>query len=112
MGQRSWTSKKPCEKDIVSGLMLTNSSSIVHLLQDISRQYDKLMSKNAFLNNYFKSDYEQECGDIVQEFQDSREIVEALMEEYRLSESLAYMEEDYEDAQEDNHNHNHNHAWP
>lgn len=110
MGQRSWTSKKPCEKDIVSGLMLTNSSSIVHLLQDISRQYDKLMSKNAFLNNYFKSDYEQECGDIVQEFQDSREIVEALMEEYRLSESLAYMEEDYVDAQEDNHNHNHNHG--
>jgi tubulin gamma len=56
------------------------------------KNYDKLMYKNAFINNYLKSDYEHECGDILQEFQDSRDVVEALINEYRSSGTLAYME--------------------
>jgi tubulin gamma len=77
---------------IVSGLMLSNSTSILHTLEREVKNYDKLMYKNAFINNYLKSDYEHECGDILQEFQDSRDVVEALINEYRSSGTLAYME--------------------
>lgn len=77
---------------IVSGLMLSNSTSILQTLEREVKNYDKLMSKNAFINNYLKSDYEQECGDILQEFQDSRDVVEALIHEYKSSATLAYME--------------------
>lgn len=95
MGQRSVFSEleKNQENEIVSGLMLSNSSSIVNILETATKDYDRLMNKNAFLNNYLKSDYEHECGDIMQEFQESREIVDALLEEYRSSETLAYMED-------------------
>lgn len=95
MGQRSSFNKLEDnqENEIVSGLMLSNSSSIVSILETAIKDYDRLMSKNAFLNNYLKSDYEHECGDIMQEFQESREIVDALLEEYRASETLAYMED-------------------
>lgn len=93
MGQRSSFSKMNTNDDIVSGLMLSNSTSILSILDDTTKQYDRLMNKNAFLNNYLKSDYENECGDIMQEFQESRETVEALKNEYRLSGTLAYMED-------------------
>jgi tubulin gamma len=93
MGQRSSFSTMNETADIVSGLMLSNSSSILSILEDVTKQYDRLMTKNAFLNNYLKSDYENECGDIMQEFQESREIVEALIGEYKTSETLSYMED-------------------
>lgn len=95
MGQRSSFNKLEGnqENEIVSGLMLSNSSSVLNMFEGATKDYDRLMSKNAFLNNYLKSDYEHECGDIMQEFQESREIVDALIEEYRSSETLAYMED-------------------
>lgn len=93
LGKRSLFNKIE-ENDIVSGLMLSNSSSILHILENTTRQFDKLMNKNAFLNNYLKSDYANECGDIMQEFHESREIVEALINEYKLSETISYMEND------------------
>lgn len=94
MGQRSSFSKMNTNDGIVSGLMLSNSTSILSILDSTTKQYDRLMTKNAFLNNYLKSDYENECGDIMQEFQESREIVEALKNEYKASGTLAYMEDE------------------
>lgn len=93
MGQRSSFSRMRPEDDIVSGLMLSNSTSVVAVIEDVVQQYDRLMGKSAFLNNYLKSDYEHECGDIMQEFHESREVVDALLDEYRLSESLDYMDD-------------------
>lgn len=106
MGKRSSFSKM--EEDIVSGLMLSNSSSILNILESTTKQYDKLIDKNAFLNNYLKSDYEHECGDIMQEFQESREVVEALIEEYRSSQTLSYLESDSIDFDQDEYHNNTN----
>lgn len=90
IGQRSPNVKD--QQEIVSGLQLTNSSSITHLLKKVVSQYDQLMRKNAFLNNYQRSDYDVECGgDIMQEFQDSRELVETLINEYNSTSSLSYI---------------------
>lgn len=51
-------------------------------------QYDKLMRRKAFLDNYeqhamFKDD--------LAEFEDSREIVESLAEEYKAAEGSDYI---------------------
>lgn len=64
-------------------------NSIRYLFQRCLTQYDKLMRRKAFLDNYeqhamFKDD--------LSEFEDSREIVESLAEEYKQAESPDYLQ--------------------
>lgn len=101
LNKKSLFSKKG-DDDIVSGLMLTNSTSVLDVIKDITKDYDQLMKKNAFMNNFLKGDYSQECGDLMEEFQESREVVEALINEYNASTTLAYMEGGDEDEYYDN----------
>ena len=72
----------------VSGLMLANHTSIRDLFDRICRQYDKLRKRDAFLDNYRKVAM---FADDLTEFDDSREIVQDLIEEYRASESADYI---------------------
>ena len=92
MSEKSIFNKSDKNDDIVSGLMLSNTTSIINLLKKEIRNYEKLMKKNAFTNNFLKSDYDQECGDIIQELQDSKDVVESLIHEYEKSETMAYIE--------------------
>jgi len=62
----------------VSGLMLANHTSIRHLFNRTISQYDKLMRRKAFLDNYEK--YPLFADNDLSEFDDSREIVAALSE--------------------------------
>ena len=72
----------------VSGLMLANHTSIRHLFTKCLTQYDKLMRRKAFLDQY-----EQHAifADGLDEFDDAREIVEGLAEEYEACESPDYI---------------------
>ena len=72
----------------VSGLMLANHTSIRHLFGKCLTQYDKLMRRKAFLDQY-----EQHAifADGLEEFDDAREIVEGLAEEYEACESPDYI---------------------
>jgi len=72
----------------VSGLMLANHTSIRDLFLRIAQQYDKLRKRDAFLDNYRKVDM---FADDLTEFDDSRETLQALIEEYRASESPDYI---------------------
>ena len=72
----------------VSGLMLANHTSIRDLFLRICQQYDKMRKKGAYLENYRKVDM---FADDLSEFDDSREIVQDLIEEYRASESADYI---------------------
>jgi tubulin gamma len=51
-------------------------------------QYDKLRKRDAFLDNYRKVPM---FADDLSEFDDSREIVQDLIDEYRASESADYI---------------------
>ncbi|KAH3670478.1 hypothetical protein OGAPHI_000993 [Ogataea philodendri] len=77
----------------VSGLMLSNSTSILKLLKKTLSEYDQLKSRGAFLNNYTKGDYEFDHGDISLEFDESREVLKSTMSEYRDSEEIGYLDE-------------------
>eukprot|EP00959_Pyramimonas_sp_CCMP1952_P236871 4950328-Pyramimonas_sp.AAC.1 len=74
----------------VSGLMLANHTSIRHLFARTLSQYDKLMKRKAFLDNYEKFDMFAD-GDL-SEFDDAREILTELAEEYKACESPDYIQ--------------------
>lgn len=100
MGQRSpYVNQKDA---VVSGLQLANSTSVVPLLEKVCTQYDQLMHRSAFLNQYQRSDYDIETGvDIMDEFNESRELTRSLVAEYCAAESISYIEHDEEGFDDD-----------
>lgn len=81
----------------VSGLMLANHTSIRHLFNRTLSQFDKLFKRNAFVDNYKEfpmfhrmvgARMEADLG----EFEDAREVVAALSEEYAAAESSDYID--------------------
>ena len=68
--------------------MLANHTSIRDLFHRIASQYDKLRKRDAFLDNYRKVPM---FADDLSEFDDAREIVQDLIEEYRASETADYI---------------------
>ncbi|KAI7865659.1 tubulin gamma chain [Spinellus fusiger] len=72
----------------VSGLMLANYTGITTLLQRTCDQFDKLMRRNAFLEPYRKNHV---FSDDLEEFDDSRNVVRELIEEYKSCETPDYV---------------------
>ncbi|KAL4300386.1 hypothetical protein AHAS_Ahas17G0195700 [Arachis hypogaea] len=79
----------------VSGLMLANHTSIRHLFSRCLSQYEKLRKKQAFLDNYRK--FPMLADNDLSEFDESRDEVEALVDEYKACESPYYVKWGMED---------------
>ncbi|MQL75853.1 hypothetical protein Taro_008249 [Colocasia esculenta] len=79
----------------VSGLMLANHTSIRHLFSKCLSQYEKLRKKQAFLDNYRK--FPMFADNDLSEFDESREIIESLVHEYKACESPDYIKWGLED---------------
>ncbi len=73
----------------VSGLMIANHTGIGHLFKRTCNAYDRLRKRNAFLDQYKRQPMFCES---LQEFDDSRETVRTLMDEYAMAESDNYVE--------------------
>ncbi|AQK92693.1 gamma-tubulin1 [Zea mays] len=84
----------------VSGLMLANHTSIRHLFSKCLGQYEKLRKKQAFLDNYRK--FPMFADNDLSEFDESREIIESLVDEYKACESPDYIKWGMEDPGEAN----------
>ncbi|XP_039129762.1 tubulin gamma-2 chain [Dioscorea cayenensis subsp. rotundata] len=80
----------------VSGLMLANHTSIRHLFSRCLSQYEKLRKKQAFLDNYRK--FPVFADNDLSEFDESREIIESLVDEYKACESPDYIKWGMEDG--------------
>lgn len=72
----------------VSGFMLANHTSMAELFERLLKQYDRIKSRNAFLDNYRREAVFQHSLD---EFDHSREVVQNLIEEYRACERPDYV---------------------
>jgi len=72
----------------VNGLMLANHTSICQLFDRCVKQYDKLRSRNAFLDNYRQ---EALFSDNLDEFDSAKEVVVSLSEEYKAAEKEDYI---------------------
>lgn len=85
---------KTYNSDYVSGLMLSNTSSVISLLGKTCKQYDKIMRRSAFVGGYKDGKLFQNGLD---EFKDSREVVQGVIDEYTKSELVSYLDDDVED---------------
>merc|ERR1712203_683421 len=72
----------------VNGLMMANHTAICQLFDRCIKQYDKLRSRNAFLENYRT---EPMFADSLDEFDNAKEVVFNLSEEYKAAESEDYI---------------------
>lgn len=70
----------------ISGLMLANHTSITSLFQRIMDQYDRLMKRQAFLDQYKRQPMFE---DGLEEFDDAREVVKSIVQEYKSLEPSA-----------------------
>lgn len=70
--------------DRVNGLCLSNNTGISNLFKKILSQFDTLKCRNAYTENYKKF-----CGDL-SVFDEARENVEKLIEEYQESELMSF----------------------
>lgn len=73
----------------VSGLMMANHTSIRHLFSKILKSYEILRNKGAFLDQYKR---EKIFEDNFDEFDDARNEVELLIEEYQNAEKPNYID--------------------
>lgn len=79
----------------VSGLMLANHTSIYGLFERIVKQYGMLRKRNAFLNTFKETSVFENNYD---EFDESKEVVESVIEEYKAAEKPDYVDWGYEDS--------------
>ncbi|KAL7672703.1 hypothetical protein ACOME3_007584 [Neoechinorhynchus agilis] len=73
----------------VNGLMLANHTGVVGLFEKCIKQYEKLIKREAFLER-FKS--EPMFADNLSEFDDAKEVVATLAEEYRACAKSDYLD--------------------
>lgn len=72
----------------VRGFMLANHTSMADLFNQTLGQYDKIRRRNAFLDNYRREPMFQ---DNLDEFDEARETVQCLVDEYRACERPDYI---------------------
>ena len=73
----------------VSGLVLANHTSIGGLFARTARNFDKLYSKGAYVEQYKQYGPFRDGG--MEEFANSREVIEGLVNEYKACESVDYI---------------------
>ena len=72
----------------VSGFMLANHTSMAELFCRLVGQYDLIRKRNAFLDNYRR---EPMFSDNLDEFDNAREVVQCLIDEYKANERPDYV---------------------
>jgi len=72
----------------VSGLMLANHTSMASLFKRMVDQFDRLMKRKAFLDQYKK---EKWFADGLGEFDEARQTIQELIDEYKACESPDYI---------------------
>lgn len=81
--------QSPTQTSAVTGFMLANHTSMAELFDRLLHQYDRIRSRNAFLDNYRK---EPMFADSLDEFDRARETVQTLVDEYRACERPDYVQ--------------------
>ncbi|XP_017477343.1 PREDICTED: tubulin gamma-1 chain [Rhagoletis zephyria] len=82
----------------VSGLMLANHTSICSLFERALGQYDKLKKRGAFLDQFRREDI---FKDDLSELDDSRDVVDCLVQEYEAATQPNYLQWSAKKGQED-----------
>lgn len=80
----------------INGLQLSNNTSIIQVFSRILKQYDLLAKREAYINYYTESNNAEERALVMDMFNECKESVLSVIEEYRGCQSMSYLE-DYDD---------------
>ncbi|ODV76987.1 gamma-tubulin [Suhomyces tanzawaensis NRRL Y-17324] len=84
----------------LTGIQISNNTSIVGVFTKILKQYDLLAKREAYINSYTESNDAQERARVMGLFNECRESVALVVEEYKACQSVNYLEDDILDEDE------------
>lgn len=83
----------------ISGFQISNNTSNINLFAKILRQYDLLAKRSAYLNYYTDSNDPTEKTEVLDMFNESKESILRVMDEYKQCNSMSYLEDDILDEE-------------
>ncbi|KAG2731657.1 hypothetical protein G9P44_005244 [Scheffersomyces stipitis] len=78
----------------ISGVQVSNNTSIVSVFTKILKQYDLLAKREAYVNSYTGSKDRSEIAKVMEMFNECRESVASVIEEYRACQNVNYLEDE------------------
>ena len=78
----------------ISGVQVSNNTSIVLVFTKILKQYDLLAKREAYVNSYTGSKDRLEIAKVMEMFNECRESVASVIEEYRACQNVNYLEDE------------------
>ncbi|KAK6459348.1 Tubulin/FtsZ family, GTPase domain-containing protein [Scheffersomyces xylosifermentans] len=84
----------PTHQKNLSGIQISNNTSIVQVFAKILKQYDLLAKREAYINSYTESKDRSEIVRVMETFNQCRESVASVIDEYKACQSTNYLEDD------------------
>ncbi|WPK26927.1 hypothetical protein PUMCH_004295 [Australozyma saopauloensis] len=83
----------------LSGFQISNNTSIQHMFHKIVRQYELLAKRAAYINFYTETNDPAERAQVLDTFNDCKELILSVIDEYRSCTSLSYLDDEQLDDQ-------------
>lgn len=83
----------------IQGIQISNNTSIVQVFGKILKQYDQLAKREAYINSYTESNGREERSRIMEVFNECRESVTSVIDEYRACQNVNYLDDDIDEDQ-------------
>lgn len=84
----------------LNGILISNNTSMILVLSKILKQYDLLAKREAYINYYTESNDRQERARVIDMFNECKESIIGVIEEYKNSKTMKYLEDDILDNDE------------
>ncbi|RLV91307.1 Tubulin gamma chain [Spathaspora sp. JA1] len=84
----------------LSGIQVSNNTSIIDMFTKILKQYDMLANRKAYITGYTQDNSQEERERVMDMFRESREVVARVIDEYDRCKSKDYLEDEMMDIDE------------
>lgn len=78
----------------LSGIQISNNTLIILVFSKILKQYDLLAKREAYINSYYQSNDKEEKLRVKDMFNECKEMVMGVIEEYKACQTTAYLEDE------------------
>lgn len=93
-GKRTQMTHTTGQQKHLNGLLISNNTSVIPFFIRILKQYDSLAKRGAFINSYMLSNDSEERDQVLQHFNECKESVLHVIEEYKSCQTMSYLEDD------------------
>ncbi|CUM62722.1 uncharacterized protein PRCAT00000278001 [Priceomyces carsonii] len=92
--------RSPFAKDDFKGLQVSNNTSMIHVFSKVVKQFDLLAKREAYINYYTDSNESEERLRVLDLFNDCKESVLHVIDEYKSCQDQSYLEDEILDDDE------------